>query len=207
MLGKTCIIHYENKDSYSRIKDVNELNEARIRQAKEEHEKDSSSQHLEQCRMVPASINSADHGIHITPCYKLFTRILAGSTSSEPNQTEKSRLSRTSSATSMTGAVGLFPKECYLCKKYRVQSKGKKVLPVQIATNDAVSTIKAAAQAKNEEMYMEIKDIDLFAKEFKTHDHCYRQFTRGFTKKSRDSLEAQEQLENVSKNYFLKVDI
>ncbi|MEM7299100.1 MAG: hypothetical protein AAF391_12645, partial [Bacteroidota bacterium] len=175
-----------------------EMNEGRIRQAKKEHEQDPSSQHLEQCCMIPTSIDSTLHGIHINPCYKLFTRILAGSTSSETNQTEQSRLSRSSSSSSMTGTVNLYPKECYLCKKYRVQIKGKKVLPTQIATNDAVSTIRAAAQAQNEEMYREIKDTDLFAKEFKTHDHCYRQFTRGYTKKSRDSLEAQDQLKNVS---------
>ena len=32
-------MHYQNKKTYSHIKEVNELNELRIRQAKEEHEK------------------------------------------------------------------------------------------------------------------------------------------------------------------------
>ena len=61
----------------SRIKEVNELNKLRIRQAKEEHKKELINPHHEQCQTVPASINNTTHGIHINPCYKLFTRVLA----------------------------------------------------------------------------------------------------------------------------------
>ena len=48
---------------YSRIKEVNELNELRIRRAKEEHEKELINPHHEQCQMVPASIDNTTHGM------------------------------------------------------------------------------------------------------------------------------------------------
>lgn len=142
----------------------------------------------------------------MNPCYKVFTRILVGD---YINQKEQTRLSRGSSSSSSADTVWLFPKECNICKKYRVQYKGKRVFPIQIATNDAVCTIKAAAYAKDQDMYGEIKDVCLFAKEFKTHDHCYRDFTRGFTKKSRESVknQDQDQIDEVSKGiiFFFRV--
>ena len=36
--NRFCIVHYENKEPYSKLKDVNELNESRIREAKEKGE-------------------------------------------------------------------------------------------------------------------------------------------------------------------------
>ena len=47
-------------------------------------------------------------------------------------------------------------------------------------------------------LYFEIKDVDLFAKEFKTHVHCYREFTRGFNNGSRASVNDQNHSDNVS---------
>lgn len=62
-----------------------------------------------------------------------------------------------------------------------------------MTTHNAVSTFKAAAFAKDIDIYAEIKDICLMAKELKTHDHCYWNFTRGYTKKDRESAKTQEQ--------------
>ena len=44
-------------------------------------------------------------------------------------------------------------------------------------------TLRACSQAKSTEakdtnLFYEIRDIDLIAKEFKYHDFCYREFTR-----------------------------
>ena len=56
-------------------------------------------------------------------------------------------------------------------------------------------------------LYFEKKDVDLFAKEFKTHVHrhpeftcvhCYREFTRGFNNGSRASVNYQNHSDNVS---------
>ena len=42
---------------------------------------------------------------------------------------------------------------------------------------NAVNTIKAAAKSKDPDLYNEIVDLDLFAKEFKYHTKCYNSFT------------------------------
>ena len=39
-----------------------------------------------------------------------------------------------------------------------------------IERDEAEDTIKTAAKAKNPNLYFEIKDVDLFAEEFKTHN-------------------------------------
>ena len=145
--------------------------------------------------MVPASIDNTIHGIYIDPCHKLFTKVLAGK-NSEENVNQQSRLSRRSS--SSKSGTWFFPKECYLCNKYCVQFKGKKVIPVMIERDEAEDTIKAAAKAKNPNLYSEIKDVDLFAKGFKTRAHCSREFTRGFNKSSRASVNDQNQSVNLS---------
>ena len=48
-------------------------------------------------------------------------------------------------------------------------------------TFDAQKTLKTAAKAKNTKLYTEIANLDLIAKEFKVHAHCYKSFTRGFS--------------------------
>ena len=166
----------------------------RIRQAKEELEKELINPNHEQCKMVPASIDNTTHGIHIDPCYKLFTRVLAGKGSQE-NVNQRNRSSRRSS--SSKSGTWFSPKECYLCNKYRVQFKGKEDIPVMIERDEAEDTIKAAAKAKNPNLYFEIKDVDLFAKELKTHVHCYREFTRGFNKSSRASKSVGQRKYNI----------
>ena len=63
-------------------------------------------------------------------------------------------------------------------KKGIIKYQGKKVAPKTIATNEASDTIKEAAKTKDLELYAEIKDLDLIAKEFKYHEHCRKNFTR-----------------------------
>ena len=63
-----------------------------------------------------------------------------------------------------------------------MQYKNKRTEPYTIVTFVAANSIKAAAKVKNENLYIEIKDLDLIAKEFKVHKHCYQQFTYGYTK-------------------------
>ena len=60
--------------------------------------------------------------------------------------------------------------------------KNKRTEPYNKVTFDAANSTKAAANVKNENLYVEIKDLDLTAKGFKVHKHCYGQFTHGYTK-------------------------
>ena len=46
--------------------------------------------------------------------------------------------------------------------------------------------IQSRLQQKNENLHVKIKDLDLIAKEFKVHKHCYKKFTRGYTKDVRN---------------------
>ena len=51
---------------------------------------------------------------------------------------------------------------------------------------NAVITIKAAAKIKDPDLYNEIVDLDLFAKEFKYHTKCYNRFTYGCSSSMRN---------------------
>ena len=59
-----------------------------------------------------------------------------------------------------------------------MQYKGKKNSSITIKTKTAELTIKSAANEKDQDLYTRIKDEDLLAKEFKYHEHCYKNFTR-----------------------------
>ena len=82
----------------------------------------------------------------------------------------------------------MYPKECCFCKKYRVKYKQKIWFPVTIATEQASKTLKDKAESMDDKsLRYEIKDIDLIAKEFKYHQHCYREFTRPIKRKSAET--------------------
>ena len=175
--SRFCIVHYDGKEQYSKLKDVSEQNESRIREAKAKRETFSDENcHEKQCHLVPDIIDNDIYGIHMEPCYKKFTLILA-----------KKSIGQT------------MLKKCYFCKKTRVQHKDKKVNLVQILTHDASETIKAAAKAKDNEMYLELKDLCLIAMELRYHDHCYIYFTRGFSKAERNKEEDQEKVKALVK--------
>ena len=52
---------------------------------------------------------------------------------------------------------------------------------------NAVNKIKAAAKIKYPDLYNEIVDLDLFAKEIKYHTKCYNSFTYGYSSSMRNT--------------------
>ena len=80
-----------------------------------------------------------------------------------------------------------------LISKFRVQYNTKKYEPYTITTQNAENTIKAAVKDKDETLYINIKDLDLIAKEFKVHSHCYQQYTNGYAFGSRSSTSSSVQ--------------
>ena len=63
---------------YFDLKDVTEEKEARIRAAKSKQQTLTVRNHYEEQRLlVPDDIQDATHRVHMTPCYKKFTLILA----------------------------------------------------------------------------------------------------------------------------------
>lgn len=186
----TCIIHYgKNKSRCSKIKAISEVNREKIYAAKLLREKlGGQNHHAPQCSTVPDLIDTEKHGIHLEPCYKKFVRILSDKTgaSSQPDcrssvQESSASCSRPKRAKTSVGADsrGVYPPECNFCKTYRIKRQQQNFWPITISTEQAVITLKQAAEAKEDQsLYYEIKDLDLIAKEFKYHEPCYRDFTR-----------------------------
>ena len=90
---------------------------------------------------------------------------------------------------SPTHSIILYPNECQLCGKIRVQHNGKKTVPLTIKTKVAETTIKNISKERNLDLYGKIKDDDLLAKEFRYHSHCYKDFTRQWTNQTKGVYE------------------
>ena len=119
---KQRIVHYAGLGPYSELKDVNEEKEARIRAAKAKRQTlKGRNYHEEQCLLVPDNMQDATHAVHMTPCCKKFTLILAGESSGHLNN---QRLSKRSSDGNSTW---VYPEVCRFCKKGRVSYRGKKM--------------------------------------------------------------------------------
>ena len=61
--------------------------------------------------------------------------------------------------------------------KNRVQHRNKRYNPYKITCFDTASRTKSTAETNNPALYNETADLDLIAKEFKVHEHCYKTFT------------------------------
>ena len=124
--SRFCIVHYDGKEQYSKLKDVSEQNESRIREAKAKQETFSDeNRHEKQCHLVPDIIDNDIHGIHMEPCYKKFTLILA-------KKSIEQTIRRSSKQTSMdvtknVEATSLLPEKCYFCKKLECNTEAKKL--------------------------------------------------------------------------------
>ena len=71
-----CIVHYPNQATYSRIKQLSEVNKRRVIEAKEKRlSLGGSNSHLEQCENVPSEFEDSIHGVHLQPCYKKYVTI------------------------------------------------------------------------------------------------------------------------------------
>ena len=218
-----CVVHYSNQLKYSTLKSLSETNIKRIREAKiKRFDIGGAHRHEEQCDMIPETINDDSHGIHLEPCYKRYDRFLNSNCATEnyviflvkttfyfyiiyrftqilgnkkfQKDGQDSRKSyRLSSPLASPTAAWIYPKECNICSKFRVQHKNKKFEPYKITTKNAQSAIKNAAKATDETLYIEISNLDLIAKEFKVHEHCYQNFTRGFSHAQSSSLSSSSQ--------------
>ena len=178
---KQCIVRYAGLGPYSELKDVNEEKEARIGAAKARRETlKGRNHHEEQCLLVPDNIQDATHGVHMTPCYKKFTLILAGESSGHQNNQRLSKGNLDGNST------WVYPEVCCFCKKGRMSYRGKKVGLAKLEMKEAELLIKQRAQEKNLELFYEIEYLDLTAKNFWFHEYCRKDFTR--PKKSSDSV-------------------
>ena len=225
MSALTCIVHYAvNNSKILLTRNITNINFQRIKQAKSIRiERRGRNFHEEQCKLIPNEIDPEKHGIHLE-CYKRFTLII----SSEKNKISPKLASIPSSKTSISPKKclkrkrlqttqkqkDLYPKECSLCHKYTIRDKHKKkvlVKPSICLTKEAEAKIKHAAKVKKLDLYFEIKDVDLIAKEFKYHKNCYRNLTRQTTEVDTvDRFEAVAEYvhENIIiNNEFISMDL
>ena len=78
--------------------------------------KKGENHHEEQCVKIPDVIDECIHGIHIIPCYNKFTLIL----SREDEEKKKKRRTSDRHWTNPTSSSWVYPKECNICKKYKI---------------------------------------------------------------------------------------
>ena len=144
--------HKINMKGYSRQKDNEE------------------NQHQEQCNSVPLiGFDPSIHGIHVEPCYKKFTKIISVSHKQNTDEAESTKIKQKKSD-KCVNTVWLFLKTCVFCNQQR-KSVNKTVYTFhKITTNDAMESVKKAAEIKNEEqLLLRIRDVDLIAKEMQMH--------------------------------------
>ena len=137
-------------------------------------------------------------------CFR-FTAILSNpkfKINQEKQKRKSDRLSiDTSTSTASSTPAWVYPKNCNLCGKYRIQHQRKKYEPYTITTFNAATSIKAAAKSKNEKLYKEIVDLDLIAKEFKVHKTCYQKFTFSYSSPAASSSSSQNLEINDNSTY------
>ena len=180
MQGLSCIVHYPSKDClYSSIKDLSDINKDKIYAAKATRLRLGGKHfHEEQCNSIPDEVDPNKHGVHLEPCYKKFKKIMSHEKSLAETSTEAiQRPQRLKTAA--TQRPDVYPQVCNFCQKYRVKRQQKHHVPITITTKQAELTLKEAAEANiDQNIYYEIKDVDLIAKVFKYHEFCYKEFTR-----------------------------
>ena len=89
-------------------------------------------------------------------------------------------------------------------KKKRVQHRNKRNIPCKITRFDTVSRIKSAAKINNPALYNEIVDLNLIAKEFEAHKHCYKKFTLKPVENAKIASDANSSLDHESSTCYLK---
>ena len=147
-----CIVHYNAQTKYSTERFLSEQTIKRLLEAKAVRERlggENYENHFVQCNSVSNELNET-HQFH-PECYKKFTLILSGqsSTQEDPPQ-ELRRSTRRPSVEGESSVAWVYPPECNICKKLRVQHNNKKVFPKKIVTYQCAASVKANAKDKDE---------------------------------------------------------
>ena len=147
-----------------------------------------TNRHYEQCRTIPekSQFNSSVHGIHLDPCYKLFTKILCPSKKRKLPDTSNV-LERTKRQKRSISNTDLFPKTCFKCNVNGKKKKGKIVNAHKITQQSTTLNLKLAAMKLNDEpriIQFNARDTSvesaqyLMEKELMIHNDCYTDYIR-----------------------------
>ena len=108
----------------------------------------------------------------------------------------------------------VYPKECSVCKEYRISVHGDEQIPITCVTDTAAKSIKRGAKEKEEykDLYFQIESEDICAREFKYRHKCYRKVTKHISSTDTTNLDDnriesknKKTLENV--NYIDEIVI
>ena len=182
--GRICIIHSQNNKSEKDVRPLTEHSFIKIKEVASVKQQSSSenTRLSDIIEKLPEELDSSVHGYH-RKCYQTFTNIARlkrkiGNTDIATDEANASKRRR-SSGLSIAGAI-LFPADkCLFCDKKVLKIKGDKQPLVKCVTKTAETSIRLAAEQKNDEnLLCQIRDIDLIAKEAHYHNHCRRSYTR-----------------------------
>ena len=82
-------------------------------------------------------------------------------------------------------------------QKWKGVVQKQEAFSVILDTDEAVETFLRAAKVKNPAVYRELQQLDLYVKEFKLHEYCDRNFTRGFEKSSQANPRNEENVSSI----------
>ena len=95
-------------------------------------------------------------------CYKKFVLIISQEKRESLDNPGSSACPKHLKVSEEHSTRNIYPKECNLYKRYTIKRSGRHLLPTTISTQQAVNTIKDAAEAKEDQsLYYEIKGLDL----------------------------------------------
>ena len=147
------------------------------------------NKHTPQCNTIPFenNCNPLVHGIHLVPCYKKFTSILAPSR--KRKETDLGCISNRLKHVKRSGSnTDIFPKVCFSCGLNRKHKSGKTYHAYNITTENATINIKIAAVKQNDKLRMiQFQPTDdelykdpqyLIRKELMTHKDCYLDYIK-----------------------------
>ena len=122
-----CIIHYNIKNAnYSKIKPISEISQEKFYAAKSiRKSKRGDHHHKEKCDAIPSEIDPTKHGIHLTPCYKKFVLIISQEKRKSLDDPGTSVRPKRLKVSEEHSTRNIYPKECNLCKRYRIKRSGR----------------------------------------------------------------------------------
>lgn len=188
-MAATCCIHYDYIKTSDNLIAASKSAQQTLIECKNIRENlGGENHHIEQCRGIPSNadeVSTTELYFH-RECYQKFTyaRTLLKRKKTKDEEEESSHKTlrtalRASTASTNLRPRGLFPDHCMICKKKSLKVNNKRQPLTSIVTKTAENTLKAAAQARNDQdMIATAAGTDLIAREFQKHEKCYREYTR-----------------------------
>jgi len=162
-MDKHCVLHY-NKISTTSLRAITTTTLVTLKNCKQIREQlGGENLHSEQAVGIPDDLDK-EYFYHVE-CFKKFVhaKVLV------KRKADKNSSSRQSKQQKAGKERGLFDENCTICKNYQIKLGQCFQKPKKLVTLEAANNVKKAAEvSKDEAMLLQIAEVDLVAKEFKT---------------------------------------